>query len=333
MSVRLQCFAVLGTCAVVPLTAAPGQNVGPRLVVPVLAESQVAVVADSFPPSSGPQRPLRVYRPLNTAGPLPVVVFANGSNADFNTWRGYVDWARLVTSRRMAAVLYQGPALDAQRSFADLVATSAADLDSVLAHLTRRAGPLGVDANNVVIWAGSAPTFTGTRVALTGARPGIRGYVLYYGGGTADDPRAAVPVLIARAGLDNTQLNRGLDSLAQRLTSAGVPVTVVSHPSGPHAFDVADSSAATARVIAATLDFMATAVTPAYQAAIAAGVPAARAAAAFAAGRWADAERLYTDLVRANPANRVGNLAPSASRSWRRDIRPRRWRRSTAPSR
>lgn len=281
------------------------QDIGPRLVVTAPDPSVVAVQSDSFLPSSGPRSGLRVYRPAAARERLPVVVFANGSSADFNTWRGYVDWARLVTSRGMAGVLYQGPSSDMQRSLADNIRTSVADLDSVVAVLSRRGETLGVDATNLVVWAGSGQTSTGTPFALTGSRPGVRGYVLYYGGGSAEESRLDVPVLIVRAGLDAPQLNRGLDSLAERLTRAGVPLTVVSHPSGPHGFDVSDSTEATARVISATLDFMVAVVDPKHQAAITAGAPAARASAAFAAGRWADAERLYAELFRTNPNSRV----------------------------
>jgi dienelactone hydrolase len=288
-----------------PLSAIHAQDVGPPLVVPTPAPAQVSVHSDSFVPTTGPRRGLRVYRPIGSQGRLPVVVFANGTNADFNTWRGYVGWARLVTSRGMAGVLYQGPTFDTQRSFAENIQTSIADLDSVVAVLRRRGEALGVDASNLVVWAGSGQTSTGTPFALTGSRTGVRGYVLYYGGGSAPEPRVDVPVLLVRAGLDSPELNRGLDSLAQRLTLAGAAVTLVTHPSGPHAFDVSDSSDATARVIAATLDFMAAAIDRKYQAAIAAGAPAARASAAFASGRWDEAERLYAELFRSNPANRV----------------------------
>jgi tetratricopeptide (TPR) repeat protein len=53
------------------------------------------------------------------------------------------------------------------------------------------------------------------------------------------------------------------------------------------------------------LEFMAAAVDRKHQAAIVAGAPAARASAAFASGRWEEAERLYAELFRSNPANRV----------------------------
>lgn len=299
--------ALLGTAlfAAALSSALQGQNVGPGLVVPSPAPDVVAVQTDSFVPSSGPRRAFRVYRPAGARGRLPFVVFANGSNTDFNTWRGYVDWARLVTSRGLAGILYQGPAFDMSRSFAENIRTSVADLDSVVAALSRREEALGLDASNMVVWAGSAQTFTGTPFALSGSRAGVRGYVLYYGGGSVEEPRLDVPVMVVRVGLDAPQLNRGLDSLVQRLVNAGVPTTVVSHPSGPHGFDVNDSTETTARVIAATLDFMAAAVKSEYQAAIAAGAPAARASAAFAAGRWADAERYYAELLRANPTSRV----------------------------
>ncbi len=297
-------------CLSLALFAAPwaplqAQDVGPPLVVTSPAPASVAVQVDSFLPTTGPRRGFKVYRPAGSRERLPVVVFANGTNADFNTWRGYVDWARLVTSRGMAGVLYQGPTFDMQRTPAENMQTSVADLDSVVAVLTRRGEALKLDASNLVIWAGSAQTFTGTRFALTGSRPGVRGYVLYYGGGAAEEPRLDVPVLLVRAGLDSPELNRGLDSLTQRLTLAGAPVTLISHPSGPHGFDVSDSSEATARIIAETLDFVEAAVQPKYQRAVTAGAPAARASAAFAAGRWTDAERLYTELFRTNPNNRV----------------------------
>jgi hypothetical protein len=288
-----------------PTRTARAQVTGPGLVVPVPAAARVSVRADSFTPSTGQRRVFRVYRPAGVRGRLPLVVFANSGDADFNTWQGYVDWARLTTTRGMAAVLYPGPSYDPQRPFIDHVFKSMADLDSVIAVLTRDGQALGVDATNLVIWAGSSQTSTGTPFALLGSRPGIRGYVLYYGTGFADQPRTDVPVLVVRAGLDSPQLNRGLDSLTERLTRAGAPITVVSHPSGPHGFDVQDSTEATARVIATTLDFMAAVVEPRYHAAIIAGAPAARASAAFAAGRWVEAERIYAELGRANPASRV----------------------------
>lgn len=109
---------------------------------------------------------------------------------------------------------------------------------------------------------------------------------------------------MARAGLDAPALNKSLDSLTARLRDEGVPLTVVSHPFGQHGFDVADTSAMSARVIAQTLDFIVAATDPALHDAIVVATPEVRAAAAFAAGRWSDAARLYEALAQSRPSSR-----------------------------
>jgi hypothetical protein len=294
---------VLALATVLP-AATQSQGTGPGLVVPVPNVSQVAVRPDSFATASGTRRQFDVYRPANRTGNLPVVVFANGAGAALRTWNSYMDWAKLVTSRGLAGVLYEGPTIDPSETAQENMAVSRADLDSLLARLSVRSGDLGLDANNVVIWAGSAQTFTGTPVALTGNRPAIKGYVLYYGAGPAAEPRIDVPVFVARAGLDSPQLNRGLDSLVNRLSEAGVPLTVLTYPAGQHGFDLVDSTAMSAHVIEQTLDFMSTVTTPAFSELIAASAPEVRASAAYVAGRWAEAAQLYGDLHRTRPASR-----------------------------
>jgi hypothetical protein len=234
---------------------------------------------------------------------VPVVVFANGSGPQLREWNGYMDWARLVTSRGLAGVLYEGPSFDPSKTLAQNVATSMADLDSVLSRLTTASRDLGIDASNVVIWAGSAQTYTGTPVALNGNRTAVKGYVLYYGSGDAEHPRLDVPVLVARAGLDSPQLNQMLDSLVSKLTDAGVPLTVVTYPGGRHGFDIADSTAMTARVIAQTLDFMVAATDPVLRSSIVLATPEVRASAAFVGGRWNEAAQLYEELARSRPTS------------------------------
>ena len=297
---------VLATGVACAMTFPPGVNaqIGPGLVVPVPSNDQVSVRADSFTTSTGTRRRFDVYRPVPNAAPMPVAIFANGNGPQMREWNSYQGWAKLVTARGMAGVLYEGPTFDPSKTPAENVATSRADLDSVLARLIARSGALGIDGNNVVIWAGSAQTFTGTPVALTGNRPSIKGYVLYYGAGPAPEPRIDVPVLVARAGLDAPQLNRGLDSLVTHLSNAGVPLTLITYPAGQHGFDIVDSTAMTARVIEQTLDFMVAATDPQLRNSIALATPEVRASAAFVAGRWSEAVRLYSDLFRTRPNSR-----------------------------
>jgi len=112
-------------------------------------------------------------------------------------------------------------------------------------------------------------------------------------------------VLVIRGGLDSPALNRGLDSLTMTLVQAGVPLTLVSLPSAPHAFDILDSSATVRAAITTTLDFMTRATDRQYRSAVLAGAPAAMAAAAFSSGRWAEAEERYEALARTQPNDRI----------------------------
>jgi hypothetical protein len=232
-----------------------------------------------------------------------VVIFANGVGPGLRQLRGYRDWARLVTTRGLAGVLYDGTTFDPQETFPSYLRRSIGYLDSLVATLERRRAAHGIDASKIILWAGSAQTQTGTPFAL-GGHPGVVGYVLYYGSGEVRDPRTTVPVFVARAGLDSPGLNAALDSLTHQLIRAGVPLTVMNYPAGSHGFDIVDSTAMSARVIAETLDFMAAATEPSLQQALVDGAPEAAAAGAMAAQRWGEAERLYAELAQRRPQSR-----------------------------
>jgi dienelactone hydrolase len=283
----------------------PAQGTGPGLVVPVPSTTAVTVRSDSFTGSDGARRQLDVYRPANATGAVPVAVFANGAGPALRGWRSYIEWARLVTGRGLAGVLYDGPTWDTLKSSEENLRGSIADLDSVLAALARDESVLGVNGSNVVLWAGSAQTFTATPVALGGARPAVRGYVLYYGGGRVAEPRLDVPVLMVKAGQDAPGLNHALDSLIRQLSDAGVALTAVSYPAGRHGFDILDSTATTVRIVEQTLDFMTAVTQSGFPHSVRAAVPEVRAATAFSSGRWSEAEQRYQALATANPRNRT----------------------------
>jgi hypothetical protein len=285
-------------------TACQAQGSQPGLVVPVPPVSAVTVLVDSFPSADGRRRAFSVTRGANAAGRVPVVIFANAAGTFVRNFRAYQEWARLVTTRGFAGILYDAPDLDFSRPAAETNRLGVATLDSLVRALQRGDGRYGIDARHVVLWAGSAQTQVGTPYSLEGDRP-VAGYVLYYGSGNVGAPRADVPVLMVRAGQDHPALNASMDSLAVALTRTGVPLTVLHHPAGAHGFDIVDSTRASAAVIAQTLDFMSTAIDPAYRQSIVEGAPLARAAAAYASNRWGDAARLYGEVAMRRPHDRI----------------------------
>lgn len=276
----------------------------PSLVVPVPPVSAVTVKVDSFVAADGRRQALSVTRGAQATGRVPVVIFANAAGTFVRGFRAYQEWGRLVTTRGFAGVLYDAPALDVSRPPGEITRLGVATLDSVLHRLQRGEAEYGIDTRQVILWAGSSQTQVGTPFSLEGDRP-VAGYVLYYGSGHANAPRADVPVLMVRAGQDHPALNGSMDSLAVRLTQAGVPLTILHHPAGAHGFDIIDSTRVSAAVIAQTLDFMSTAIDSAYRRSVVAGAPLARAAAAYASGRWGDAARLYGALAAQRPRDRI----------------------------
>ena len=221
--------AALLITALVPAHDAQAQAASPRLVMPNPRGEAVRMVADSFSGALGQTGRIDIYRDPAATGARPVVLFANAGGPQLRTMTGYADWARLVAARGFTGVLYNGPGFDPARAPGENVRIAVAQMDSVVATLNRRADRHGIEAGNLVVWAGSSQTTAGTPFSLEGNRA-VRGYVLYYGSGTVRQPRLDVPVFIARAGLDASSLNAALDSLAQRLVTAGVPITLVTHP-------------------------------------------------------------------------------------------------------
>ena len=97
--------------------AVPGalsaQTTARGLVVPVPPEAAVIATIDSFTTPAGERRELQVIRPRTAAvAAVPMVIFANNNGPGLMRARSYQEWARLVTTRQLAGVLYEGGGLD-----------------------------------------------------------------------------------------------------------------------------------------------------------------------------------------------------------------------------
>lgn len=219
-----------------------------------------------------------LYRPVQgSEAPAPAVVLVTGYSdlgaieilgCKLKDMAAYDGWARLLACSGLAAVTYdnEAPWRDAQ---------------ALIDHLQSHADELGIDAARIGIWScsGNVPT----ALALLAARPELAcaalcyGYMLDAHGHTEtadaaaqigfavpehDIPPASLahaPMLVVRAGRDETPgLNASLDRFVGRALGANLPLAMINHPEGPHAFDIAEPSAAARAVIRQVLAYLQT---------------------------------------------------------------------------
>ena len=185
-------------------------------------------------------------------GPLPAVVFVNGVGdrvgdgaVPLKDWGIYRDWARLVAVSGMAVVVHNASSEGA-----------ADDLAALFAHLRAHAAELGIDADNLALWACSANVHVGFPYAMDPARDFLKCAVIYYGNVDRALLRYDLPLLLVRAGLDTPLINNAIDAYVQRAVPANVPLTFVNVPSAIHAFDAFEDNDQSREVVKSTLAFL-----------------------------------------------------------------------------
>jgi acetyl esterase/lipase len=75
------------------------------------------------------------------------------------------------------------------------------------------------------------------------------------------EPGAIAPMLIARAGQDQSVLNASIDRLLTVAVANNVSIDFMNHPTGHHGFDVLDDNERSREIIRATLEFLKTHLT------------------------------------------------------------------------
>jgi dienelactone hydrolase len=216
---------------------------------------------------------LDVWAPQVVAGaPTPAVVFVSGyPDSAFEKHFGckvmemasYDSWARLVAASGLIAVTY------ANRE-------PVADFAAVLRHLHEHAAELGVDRERIAVWACSGNVPAALSALLAGAEVPIASAALCYGymfdaaaaaaqigfanpcaGRSVDEVRTGVPLLVVRAGGDQTPgLNATVDRFVADALSRDLPLTVINYPGAPHAFDLMDDREGSLDVIRGILGFL-----------------------------------------------------------------------------
>jgi acetyl esterase/lipase len=179
----------------------------------------------------------------------------------------YIGWARLVAASGMVAVTYENR-------------DPVEDLRAVLRHVRENGAALGIDARRIGVigFSGNGPA---TLAALMDDRAlkcgalccpftldldGATGvadaqaqwrFANPCTGRTVDDLPHDLPLFIARAGQDQfAGLNDAIDRFVAKALARNLPITLVNHATGPHAFDTADDSETTREIIRSILGFL-----------------------------------------------------------------------------
>lgn len=245
------------------------------------------------------------------AEPAPAVIFFNGGDGSRRNKETahFVSWAQLAAASGMVGVTFDSRPGEA-----------VADFDALMNFMQRNAGQLGVDADRVAIWSCATGVPAAVRAAM-GDRPGVRGFVAYYGGVESETVlgRRDVPMLVVMAGRDSDQNREETVNLGASALVTNAPLVFLNYPEGEAGFEIRNPGPKTARLVQRTLDFFEECLdgSPAVgggglagglgevQAASAGGTDdlVARANGHFQAQEWKPAADLFALAVARDPSN------------------------------
>jgi hypothetical protein len=181
----------------------------------------------------------------------------------------YSSWAELMAASGLIAITYTN-------------AEPAADAREALNHVRQNAAALGIDENRIGLWACSGSVPTALSLLMQCGRECLTCAVLCYGYMLDDDRSTGVadaakqfgfvnpcvdksvadlphdlPLFVVRAGQDRMPgLNEALDDFVLEALTRNLPVSLINHSDGPHAFDLFHDSEVSREIIRRILRFM-----------------------------------------------------------------------------
>ena len=199
-----------------------------------------------------------VYYPpdFDFAQALPVVVFVNGFDdrrlkADVGTILKdagiYISWGQLVAASGMLGITYEAEHPDT-------------DIHDVLRHVRANASHFRAIPDRICLWSSSANSALAVRVitdATLDYRDSLVCAVIYFGViRRHGDLSPSIPLLVAKAGLDDERLNRDLDRFVQEAREANIPLEYLVYDDGRHGFDGRQDTEESRNIIEQTLEFL-----------------------------------------------------------------------------
>ncbi len=198
---------------------------------------------------------------------LPVVLFVTGySDPGFQAKIGmklkevkqYSSWARLITTSGIIAITYSNT-------------NPEQDIFTLIHYLKLNGKSLGINANKIALWScsGNVPNALSVLMSteLIQCAALCYGYMLDFDSSTEVSDASEsfqfvnpnnsnaqfkihVPILITRAGKDECPgLNSSIDKFVKHALQLNVPISLINHSDGNHAFDLFDNSEQSIRII------------------------------------------------------------------------------------
>jgi acetyl esterase/lipase len=259
--------------------------VSKRIVYSVPGMERVRVLRDqTYGRVNGEDLKADFYSPIRSgrAARRPAVIFIHGGRVPPNLRTKPKDWAVYVSfGQLVAASGYIGVTFNHRFYTWDSLNDSLNDVDKLIAYVRNNAEALGVDKDRLTLWSVSAGSiFLSQTIRDTPSY--IRSLVLYYPVLDLQSERKQAPssvtnetlrehsplhqltakgtslppLFIARAGLDDANLNAGIDRFVQIALAKNLNVDLTNHSQGHHGFDIEDDNARSREIIKRTLDFI-----------------------------------------------------------------------------
>jgi acetyl esterase/lipase len=260
----------------------------PQLVYTLPGMDQVPVRKDvPYKTVDGESLLLDVYTPprLAPGATRPAVLFVHGDGPPAmlrhaKDWGQYTGWGQLAALSGLVGITFNHRSSEGWTKLPQ----AAGDIAGLIAFVRREAPDLGLDADRLCVWIGSAGGPAGLAPLLRDPPPFLRGLVAYYTvmdlqglSGYVDlpphvtpdllrefspvsqvpaGPESCPPLFVARAGLDRAAINESIDAFIQTALTRNLHLDVMNHPAGRHGFDVLDADARSGEIIRRTLEFM-----------------------------------------------------------------------------
>ena len=209
---------------------------------------------------------------------IPAIVFVFGYTNDgqlktakhqLRTWSPYTSWCRVVAASGIAAIVYE-------------TINPENDLKSLIEYINSNTDNLNIDVNKIGAYSCSANTPTEIAYVLNNPDCIFKCAVVYYGIFLTTDfkhistidtlsqnmgfvtPRLSepaswnknVPLMIVHAGKDFVpHTNESLTSFVSEAIVQNIPITLMIHSDGVHAFDIYTDNESTRQIIKNTLEF------------------------------------------------------------------------------